>query len=58
MPPSLTLDLQDQEEKAVPSESDVLDILSSAHASHSQVGEEGGGGGYLWGTIIVYSVVS
>ena len=45
VPPSLTLDLQDQEEKAVPSESDVLDILSSAHASHSQVGGGGEGEG-------------
>ena len=51
VPPSLTLDLQDQEEKAVPSESDVLDILSSAHASHSQVGGGGegeGGAGHLY----------
>ena len=38
VPHPLNLDLEEQEEKAVvPSESDVLDILSSAHALQSQV---------------------
>ena len=38
MPHTLNLDLEDREEKAVvPSESDVRDILSSAHALQSHV---------------------
>ena len=37
MPHLLNLDLSDGREEKVPSESDVQDILTSAHAPHTQV---------------------